>query len=113
VPACLTAPPTLLVCAGKDCRGDRGFAELVALARACGGAATVPCQGLCHGPIVGLRVRGEVRWFSRVRSGRMRAAALRSAARGTPTKRLREHEVRSRRGVVRGEKRLVALSSRG
>ena len=69
-PTCITAG--LLVCTGKDCRGDKGFADIVTLAGDTPRAHEVPCQGLCNGPVVGLQIDGELRWFSKVRSAKLR-----------------------------------------
>jgi hypothetical protein len=106
----MSAPTCIVVCAGKDCRNAKGFAKLRRTAAGVPGSMEAPCQGLCHGPIVGLRVGGDIRWVSRVRSAKMRAALVKAAARGQLGKRLRAREVRARRGVLRAGRRLSPLT---
>jgi hypothetical protein len=106
----VTAPACIVVCAGKDCRNSKGFEQLRRTAACVPGSMEVACQGLCHGPIVGLRMGSDVRWVSRVRTGKMRAALVKAAAQGRLGKRLRAYEVRDRRGVVRGRRRLSPLT---
>ena len=96
----------LVVCTGGDCRRAKGFDEVVELARSSSGGCTVACQGICHGPVVGLRRPGRsIRWYERVRRKRM--DVLRDVlATGRGRKRLRSSEVRSKRGRLRHPRRL-------
>src|SRR6188768_2441516 len=95
-------PDCLLVCSGKDCRDAPGFKALMKAAEHAPEAYALPCQGLCHGPIAGVRVDGRVQWFERVRTGKVRKQLVLSAGTGRPSKPVRSLEVRSRRGVIRG-----------
>jgi hypothetical protein len=104
-------PACLVVCAGKDCRNAKGFDMLCDTASACPGSLRAACQGLCHGPIVGVQTRHGIRWFSRVRTRKMRAALVTAATTGKISKRLRANEVRKRRNVVRHPGRLVDLAA--
>jgi (2Fe-2S) ferredoxin len=105
-------PDCLLVCAGKDCRGSSGFEALMDAAEHLPHAYATPCQGLCHGPIAGVRVDGRVHWYERVRTGKVRKQLIASVSEGRRRKALRVHEVRSRRDVVKHGKRARALGRR-
>ena len=109
-PTCITSG--LLVCTGKKCRHSKGFTKLVELAGARARAHEAPCQGLCNGPIVGLHVEGELRWFSRIRSKRTRFLVTKMIDAGQVPKPLRAREVRRHRGDVRGAHRLHPLDKR-
>jgi len=106
-PTCLTSG--LLVCTGKKCRRDKGFEAMVEMAGDTARAHEAPCQGLCNGPIVGLHVDGELRWFSHVRSKKMRSLVAKMIGNGHVPKKLRDREVRKHRGEVRGANRLHPL----
>lgn len=107
-PTCLTR---LVVCTGKDCRGDKGFDKLRQLAENTAGSAEAPCQGLCHGPIVAVQQGDEVRWFEKVRSKSMRKRVADLAATGRTSKDLRKREVTKRRNTVRGARRIKPLGA--
>ena len=109
-PTCITSG--LLVCTGKKCRSDKGFAEIVDLAGATTRAHEAPCQGLCNGPIVGLHVDGELRWFAHVRTKKMRNLVTKMMEQGRVPNKLRGREVRKHRGDVRGAHRLHPLDKR-
>jgi hypothetical protein len=94
-------PGCLVICVGKDCRRSSGFDELCADARRLDGVEQVPCQDLCHGPIVGLRIDGELRWYHRIRKHKHRAALVRAAADGRFVGALHDLEVRKRRNLLR------------
>jgi hypothetical protein len=100
----VTEPVRLIVCVGGDCRRAKGFAPLLELAARTDGATTVPCQGVCHAPMVAVDRDGDVRWYRRIRGDRRRVLA-RLVRTGKGRKRLREVEVRRRRGVVRHARR--------
>jgi hypothetical protein len=104
-------PACLVVCAGKDCRNAKGFDKLCDTAGSCTGSQQAACQGLCHGPIVGVQTRHGIRWFSRVRTRKMRAALVVAARTGEIGKRLRTNEVRKRRNVIRHPGRVADLAA--
>lgn len=106
-------PPAagLLVCTGKDCRHDTGFGAIMAMARSVDGASEVPCQGLCNGPVVGYRIDGELRWFTKVRSPKGRAAVAKMLHSGRVPGRLRKRESRKRRGELRSSRRVRRLNA--
>lgn len=106
----MSAPACIVVCVGKDCRDSKGFDPLRRIASTVSGSMKAGCQGLCHGPIVGLRIDGDLRWVSHVRTAKMRNALLKAVARGSLPKRLLAHEVSKRRGVLRGGRRLSPLT---
>ena len=101
----------LLVCTGKHCRQDAGFAALVTLARGTPDACEVPCQSLCKGPVVGCRADGQLRWFTKVRSAKSRKAVMQMLQTGHVPERLRRRESRKRRGELQGRRRVRALSA--
>lgn len=92
--------PELLVCTGKACRKAKGHQKLVLLAVDHAGSLAVPCQGICDGPVVGIRTRRGVRWFRRVR-GKHRAALKRMFRTGKGRGALRTAEVKRRRDELR------------
>jgi hypothetical protein len=105
-PVCLQP----IVCVGKDCRRERGFEDLIAsLADARCAAQQVACQDLCHGPIVGLRRGDKVRWYSGVRTKKLRAAVVSSVVRDDTSKRLAGHEVKTARHELRRRRTLRPL----
>jgi hypothetical protein len=105
-------PACLLVCAGKDCRGDKGFDALVDLAEGMPHAYALPCQGLCDGPIAGVRVDGSTYWFEQVRTAKVRDHLVRFVRTGRRSDRLRELEVRKHRDVVKSARRATPLGKR-
>lgn len=109
----MAEPACLIVCSGKDCRNSKGYSALIHVAQRTEQAMTAPCQGLCHGPIVGIRDAGGIRWFSRVRGLKMRQAVVDAAASGRLRKRLRAEEIGKRRNVIRGSSRLRPLTAHG
>ncbi|MCU1391246.1 MAG: hypothetical protein JWL72_4584 [Ilumatobacteraceae bacterium] len=109
-PTCLTSG--LLVCTGKKCSRSKGFGALVTLAGATSRAHEVPCQGLCKGPVVGLGIDGDVRWFARVRGKKLRTRIGEMLATGRVPTKLRDRESVKRRGQVRGARRLHPLDVR-
>lgn len=106
----MSKPVCLVVCTGKDCRADKGFAELVDAAADVKHAHQAPCQGLCHGPIAGVVVGGEMHWFARVRTKALRRALLDLVRTGHTPKALREHETRKHHGRLRHRGRLRSIS---
>lgn len=61
----------------------------------------VRCQDVCQGPVAGLEVDGEMRWFRRVRGKDLRKALAKLArrgGRGPVPKRLRPQRVVGRNG---------------
>ena len=109
-PTCLTSG--LLVCTGKKCSRSKGFDALVLLAGSTSRAHEAPCQGLCKGPVVGLDVQGEVRWFAKVRGKKLRSRIQQLISTGRVPTQLRERESLKRRGQVRGGRRLHPLDAR-
>lgn len=105
----MSTPDAVIVCVGKDCRRAPGFDALLAAAARVPGSCQVPCQDLCHGPIVGVRIDGDVRWFHRIRKRGHREAVLRSVARGRFVRSLADREVRKRRQVVRHPGKVRAI----
>jgi hypothetical protein len=102
-------PDCLLVCTGRDCKGSKQFEALMEMANGLPHAAALPCQGLCHGPIAGVRVGARVHWYEKVRTGKVRkqlAGALRA---GERPKGLRDLEVGSRRDVIKGARRARSI----
>lgn len=98
----------LIVCTGKDCSRARGFGATVTIAAAVPGSMSVPCQGICDGPVVGVRMGEKVRWYRRIR-GQRREALARLVTRGRGRKRLRSAEARRHRGRLRHAGRLRRL----
>jgi hypothetical protein len=95
----------VIVCTGGDCRRAKGHRELIDLAVSVRGSATIPCQGICDGPVVGVRRHHEIRWYKRIRGGRRRALA-RVLRTGRGRKALRSAEARRSRGTIRHPRRL-------
>lgn len=110
----MAGPVRVLVCVGGDCRGAKGFDEVMLIARASSGASTVACQGVCKGPVVGVERDGELRWYAKVRGDRRRALA-RLVRTGTGRRALRSAEVRTRRGRLKrsGRRRPIDPPRRG
>ena len=99
----------LVVCNGKDCRSSKGYTDLLDLAAGVHGSRIVTCQGICHGPVVGVRLAGEqIRWYQRVR-GKHSSMLRRLVTTGAGRKRLRAAEVRSKRGRVRRPHHIAPL----
>jgi hypothetical protein len=103
----VSVPPTVLVC--RACSGaDRLVADLGERAggdRAGPGGPVcielVRCQDICKGPVVGLEVDGDLRWFRRLRGKKARrslAKLVRRAGRGPVPERLRPLRVAERDG---------------
>ncbi|MCU1400709.1 MAG: hypothetical protein JWN62_3818 [Acidimicrobiales bacterium] len=109
-PTCLTSG--LLVCTGKKCSRSKGFGALVALAGETSRSHEVPCQGVCKGPVVGLGIQGNVRWFAKVRGKKLRSRIREMVASGRVPTELRDRESVKRRGQVRGARRLHPLDVR-
>jgi hypothetical protein len=105
----MSEPRCLLVCVGKDCRSSAGFGALVDAASQVRGSCEVPCQDLCHGPIVGVRIGDGLRWFHRIRGKRLRKALVRSVEQGRIDDELRELEVRGHRDELRHRKKVRPL----
>jgi hypothetical protein len=97
----MSKPTCLLVCVGKDCRRSEGFDELLVAVRGLEHVEQAPCQDLCHGPIVAVRIDGELRWFDRIRKHKQRTAVLRAVASGRIGDDLRRLEIRKRRNELR------------
>lgn len=108
-PTCVTAG--VLVCTGKHCRKEKGFADLLATAAGTARAHEVPCQDVCKGPVGGCTIDGEVRWFAKLRKPKQQAALLRAFADGAVPDRLAKREQRKRRGQVRGARRMHPLDA--
>lgn len=108
-PTCLSR--TLVVCTGKDCRNDKGFDKLVDMAGRIDGSLESACQGLCHGPVVGVREGEDVRWYEKMRSKSMRERLVEVIASGRAAKDLRKHEAKKRHNVVRHPRRLKRLNA--
>jgi hypothetical protein len=98
--------PKLIICVGGSCRRAKGHRRLLELLRSRPEpSATVGCQGICRGPVVALRRRGELRWYARM--GKEGRSALRDVLRGERrAKALRPWEARRRRGTLRHPQRL-------
>ncbi|MCU1395927.1 MAG: hypothetical protein JWM34_4355 [Ilumatobacteraceae bacterium] len=109
-PTCITSG--LLVCTGKKCRASAGFAEIIELAADTPRAHEVPCQGLCKGPVVGMHVDGDVRWFAKTGKPTMRALVQKMVDRDHVPRKLAKREDRKRRGNVRGAGRTHPLDAR-
>ena len=103
------AEPCLLVCTGKDCRDAKGYAAVHELAAEVSGAVGVPCQGICDGPVVGVRVRGELRWFGEVKGGKARRQLAQAVAGEEPGKGLKAREARQHRGKLDHPKKAEPL----
>jgi (2Fe-2S) ferredoxin len=106
-PACISA--SVAVCVGKDCRAAKGFDKLVEAVAGTKHPKQVPCQENCKGPVVGLKVDGEIRWYERVRTKELRKAVLRAVERGELSAALRKVELKSKRGKVRHARQMRAL----
>jgi hypothetical protein len=103
-------PVQIIVCTHGDCRKAKGHEKVLQLASAYPGSATVPCQGICRGPVIGLRAHGDIRWFKNLR-GPSRRALERLLRSGGSDKDLRKLEVRKRRGNLRHRNRVRPLGS--
>ncbi|MEO5837659.1 MAG: hypothetical protein ABIQ73_03810 [Acidimicrobiales bacterium] len=95
----------VIVCTGADCRRSKGHGELVDLVATVRGSSTIPCQGICDGPIVGVGRHDKIRWYKRIR-GRRRRALARVLRTGRGRKALLSAEARKRRGTIRHLRRL-------
>lgn len=90
------------LCRSGDCRGAKGHDALrEALVDAGVSVRAVNCQDICKGPVVGLKINRELRWYKRLRGRALRQALIKSVERGAPTTRLKAQEVRKRRGKLR------------
>jgi hypothetical protein len=67
--------PTVFVCTGKDC-ASRLTDRLCELFEPAGEVQRVGCQKICHGPVVGIPIDGELTWFERVQSRKAEGALL-------------------------------------
>jgi (2Fe-2S) ferredoxin len=65
----------VLVCTGKDCT-KAGSRLLCALLGDEANVTRVGCQKVCEGPVVGIELDGELRWFERLDSDKARDALL-------------------------------------
>ena len=108
----MSKPVCLIVCTGKDCRGDKGYRQLVDMAAACEHSLQAPCQGLCDGPIVAIKNGDEVRWFSHAGSKSIRKMLAKALHTGHAKKDLRKLEVRKRRDTLRGAGRVKPLTGK-
>ena len=89
---------TLLVC--RKCKNHDCLIDVLG---AHGGSSIrqVKCQKICHGPVVGLRVGGQMEWFERVQTLKEIAAIARLAKKANPTsipKPLRKRRVKGHAG---------------
>ena len=90
------------LCTSGDCRGAKGHKKLrAALADAGVSVREVGCQDICKGPVAGLKIDQELRWYKRLRGWRLRRALLGSIGQGAPTRKLKEQEAKKRRGKLR------------
>ena len=91
-------PGTLLVCRkckNHDCLIDVLEAHGDPLIK------RVKCQKICHGPVVGLRVGGQMEWFERVQTLKELAALVRLTKKAHPAsipKPLRKRRVKGYAG---------------
>jgi hypothetical protein len=99
----------IIVCIGGDCRRSKGHHKLLDLAATVPGATTIPCQGICKGPVAGVANRGGIRWYKRVRGQRRRALA-RVIRTGAGRKALRSAEARRRRDRIRHRRKRLTLT---
>lgn len=104
-----TPPCRVMVCVGGPCRKARGHGQLVRLAAQSGNGATVACQGICDGPVVGLEIAGATRWYRRIRGSRRRSLVVEALRKRRVDARLKSREVANRRNELRHPKRLVLL----
>jgi hypothetical protein len=102
-------PVCLMVCTDDDCKESSGYRDLLATARGVDGAVAVRCQGICHGPVAGVVVKGEVRWFEKMRDVKRRKQLLDLVRHGHLAHGLESYEDRGRRGKVKSRKKAVAL----
>ena len=58
------------------------------------------CQDICKGPVLGVEVKGKVRWYATLRTKERRAQVLALLRTGKPGE-LGEREVEKRRGKRR------------
>lgn len=97
-------PPTVYVCVGGDCRKGRPNAHRKlrdGLERAGADVRPVRCQKVCKGPVVGVRVGGDLHWLRRVAGRALRADLLRLLQTGRWPKALKKRRVKKRRGKLR------------
>ena len=102
-------PACLLVCLDDDCKKSTGYHQLLTAARRVDGAIGVQCQGICHGPVAGVTVKGEVRWFEKIRDSKRRRQVIDATKNGHLAHALTDHEDRARRGKVKARRKAVSL----
>ena len=107
----MSKPVCLVICSGKNCRGEKGFDKLMNLAQCSKGSLQAPCQGLCHGPIIAVKDGSSVHWFSHIRSRSSRKLVTKSLMKGRIDKDLARLEVTKRRDIVRSAGRLRPVTS--
>ena len=94
---------TLFVCAGRHCR--KAFAREASNAKHLSRLAVpiryVGCQKVCKGPVVGLRIDGELQWFRQVDSRKAWDALAELIEDGTLARPLRKRMDRKRSGRLR------------
>ena len=90
----------LLLCTGRHCR--RALDEEGRVVQALAGLPVrvqrVPCQKVCRGPVVGVRVAGEWQWFERMNSAKALRALSQLLEEGCVPQPLRKRQNRRRSG---------------
>ena len=92
----------IYICGGSRCR--KHSAEIKDLHRALKRSASVKrvkCQKICKGPVVGLRVSGELQWFRKCKSQSDVVDLVDLVQGGRPSKKLREKRVDKRAKKLR------------
>ncbi|MEM1023049.1 MAG: hypothetical protein AAGD10_09795 [Myxococcota bacterium] len=90
------------VCTGKHCRKKSECIE--AVLRAAGPKThpvSVKCQKICKGPVVGVKLGGQVEWFKEVDSPKSLHALARMVSKGVLVKPLEKRRVPKRSGALR------------
>lgn len=89
------------VCRGKDCRKHSGTRKICEMLDEAGVRYTVVrCQKICKAPVVGVKLDGQLSWYSKLRGREAREKLLQLIERNKP-KKLRSHRVKKRAGKLR------------
>lgn len=99
------AIPPVHLCHGKPCRTGKGFRKMLALLDDLD-AHRIPvrCQGICKGPVVGLTVEGELRWYRKLCGAKKRRALREALQTGRIRGKLKRCEVKKKRGKLKGKR---------
>jgi hypothetical protein len=89
----------ILICGGSSCK--KKPKKHKALLRSLKDVATledVRCQDICHGPVVGVTLKGRIEWLERLDTRKSREALVKLATHGKLGKSLKKRRVKKRAG---------------